>query len=134
MYKTYIYGWWEKVQDDSRLHGRYNIHGTDSNRFSSADPNMQQIPKTSVDPNIKKQLVAPPGYLYMAFDYSQAELRDGGAIYRAIKHTGAFCRQNLNLTLVIKTFKTVVITKGPLKIYWYKIILVHKLWVLENKF
>ena len=35
---------------------------------------MQQIPKTSVDPNIKKQLVAPPGYLYMAFDYSQDEV------------------------------------------------------------
>lgn len=34
MYKTYILGWSEKVQDDSRLHGRYNIHGTDSNRFS----------------------------------------------------------------------------------------------------
>lgn len=75
MYKTYIVGWNEKVQDDSRLHGRYNIHGTDSNRFSSSEPNMQQIPKTSVDPNIKKQLIAPPGYLYMAFDYSQAELR-----------------------------------------------------------
>lgn len=75
MYKTYILGWSEKVQDGSRLHGRYNIHGTNSNRFSSVDPNMQQIPKTSVDPNIKKQLVAPPGYLYMAFDYSQAELR-----------------------------------------------------------
>ena len=75
MYKTYIIGWNEKIQDDNRLHGRYNITGTDSNRFSSADPNMQQIPKTSVDPNIKKQLVAPPGYLYMAFDYSQAELR-----------------------------------------------------------
>lgn len=75
MYKTYIVGWNEKIQDDSRLHGRYNITGTDSNRFSSADPNMQQIPKTSVDPNIKKQLIAPPGYLYMAFDYSQAELR-----------------------------------------------------------
>lgn len=75
MYKTYIVGWSEKVQDDNRLHGRYNIHGTDSNRFSSSEPNMQQIPKTSVDPNIKKQLVAPPGYLYIAFDYSQAELR-----------------------------------------------------------
>ena len=75
MYKTYIVGWSEKVQDDSRLHGRYNIQGTDSNRFSSSEPNMQQIPKTSVDPNIKKQLIAPPGYLYMAFDYSQAELR-----------------------------------------------------------
>lgn len=42
---------------------------------NSKEPNMQQIPKTSVDPNIKKQLVAPPGMLYMAFDYSQAELR-----------------------------------------------------------
>ena len=75
MYKTYILGWSEKVQDDSRLHGRYNIHGTDSQRFSSADPNMQQIPKTTVDPNIKKQLIAPEGQLYLVFDYSQAELR-----------------------------------------------------------
>lgn len=75
MYKTYILGWNEKVQDDSRLHGRINIIGTDSNRYSSSDPNVQQIPKTSVDPNIKKQLVAPPGKLYLACDYSQAELR-----------------------------------------------------------
>lgn len=75
MYKTYILGWNEKVQTDSRLHGRINIIGTDSNRYSSAEPNLQQIPKTSVDPNIKKQLVAPKGKLYLAYDYSQAELR-----------------------------------------------------------
>lgn len=75
MYKTYIFGWNEKVQSDSHLHGRINIVGTDSNRFSSADPNIQQIPKTSVDPNIKKQLIAPKGKLYLAYDYSQAELR-----------------------------------------------------------
>lgn len=42
---------------------------------NSSEPNLQQIPKTSVDPNIKKQLVAPEGYLYLAYDYSQAELR-----------------------------------------------------------
>jgi DNA polymerase I-like protein with 3'-5' exonuclease and polymerase domains len=42
---------------------------------NSSEPNMQQIPKTSVDPNIKKQLISPPGTLYMALDYSQAELR-----------------------------------------------------------
>lgn len=42
---------------------------------NSQEPNLQQIPKTSVDPNIKKQLVAPDGKLYMALDYSQAELR-----------------------------------------------------------
>ncbi len=75
MYTTFIEGWSEKIQDDSRLHGRYLIHGTTSQRFSSQDPNMQQIPKTTVDPNIKKQLVAPKGKLYLVFDYSQAELR-----------------------------------------------------------
>lgn len=42
---------------------------------NSQEPNLQQIPKTSVDPNIKKQLIAPNGKLYMALDYSQAELR-----------------------------------------------------------
>lgn len=75
MYTTYIEGWNDKVQDDSKLHGRFLIHGTTSGRLSSQEPNLQQIPKTSVDPNIKKQLVAPKGKLYMALDYSQAELR-----------------------------------------------------------
>jgi len=75
MYKTYIEGWNEKVQDDDRLHGRFLIHGTTSGRLSSQEPNAQQIPKTSVDPNIKQQLVAPKGTLYIASDFSQAELR-----------------------------------------------------------
>lgn len=70
-YTTFIKGWQEKVQDDNRLHGKFNIHGTDSNRYSSNDPNCQQIPKTSVDPNVKSQLIAPPGKLWLVFDYSQ---------------------------------------------------------------
>lgn len=75
MYKTYILGWSEKVQDDDCLHGRFQIQGTTSGRLSSAEPNMQQVPKTSVDPNIKKQLIARPNQLYLAMDFSQAELR-----------------------------------------------------------
>lgn len=75
MYTTFIEGWHDKLQDDSRLHGRFLIHGTTSGRLSSQEPNIQQIPKTTVDPNIKKQLIAPEGTLYMALDYSQAELR-----------------------------------------------------------
>lgn len=64
MYKTYILGWSEKVQDDSRLHGRFNIHGTDSNRFSciSADSlvltNFGEIP-------IKDLEYAEPGTMVM---------------------------------------------------------------------
>lgn len=75
MYTTYIEGWHDKVQDDSCLHGKFNIIGTTSGRLSSSEPNLQQVPKTSVDPNIKKQLVAPKGKLYFASDFSQAELR-----------------------------------------------------------
>lgn len=48
---------------------------TDSGRLSSKEPNMQQIPKVTVDPNIKKQLVARPGTLYLVSDFSQCELR-----------------------------------------------------------
>lgn len=42
---------------------------------NSSEPNMQQIPKVTVDPNIKKQLVARPGTLYLVSDFSQCELR-----------------------------------------------------------
>ena len=56
-----------------------NVHSYLANNIwnhnSSSEPNIQQIPKTSVDPNIKKQLIARPGTLYLASDFSQAELR-----------------------------------------------------------
>lgn len=75
MYTTFIEGWHDKVQDDNKLHGQFKIIGTTSGRLSSAEPNLQQIPKVSVDPNIKKQLIARPGTLYLSSDFSQAELR-----------------------------------------------------------
>lgn len=132
MYKTYIYGWWEKVQDDSRLHGRYNIHGTDSNRFSSADPNMQQIPKTSVDPNIKKQLVAPPGYLYMAFDYSQAELRMMAHLSGDETYLDAFAK-GADPHLGIAAAKYGVSIEEASKIYEDENHPDHKLWKARRK-
>lgn len=48
---------------------------TTSGRLSSRNPNGQNIPKTSVNPDVKKQFIAPPGELFFAYDYSQAELR-----------------------------------------------------------
>lgn len=132
MYKTYIYGWWKKVQDDSRLHGRYNIHGTDSNRFSSTDPNMQQIPKTSVDPNIKKQLVAPPGYLYMAFDYSQAELRMMAHLSGDETYLDAFAK-GADPHLGIAAAKYGVSIEEASKIYEDENHPDHKLWKTRRK-
>lgn len=132
MYTTYIEGWHEKVQDDSRLHGRYNIHGTDSNRFSSADPNMQQIPKTSVDPNIKKQLVAPPGYLYMAFDYSQAELRMMAHLSGDETYLEAFAK-GVDPHLGIAAAKYGVPIEEASKIYEDESHPDHKLWKVRRK-
>lgn len=132
MYTTYIEGWHEKVQDDSRLHGRYNIHGTDSNRFSSADPNMQQIPKTSVDPNIKKQLVAPSGYLYMAFDYSQAELRMMAHLSGDETYLEAFAK-GVDPHLGIAAAKYGVPIEEASKIYEDESHPDHKLWKVRRK-
>lgn len=132
MYKTYIVGWNEKLQDDSRLHGRYNITGTDSNRFSSSDPNMQQIPKTSVDPNIKKQLIAPPGYLYMAFDYSQAELRMMAHLSGDETYLKAF-RDGVDPHLSIAAKKYGVPIKEASKAYDDENHPDHKLWKVRRK-
>lgn len=132
MYTTYIEGWHEKVQDDSRLHGRYNIHGTDSNRFSSADPNMQQIPKTSVDPNIKKQLVAPKGYLYMAFDYSQAELRMMAHLSGDETYLEAFAK-GVDPHLGIAAAKYGVSIEEASKAYEDESHPEHKLWKIRRK-
>ncbi len=132
MYTTYIEGWHEKVQDDSRLHGRYNIHGTDSNRFSSADPNMQQIPKTSADPNIKKQLVAPKGYLYMAFDYSQAELRMMAHLSGDETYLEAFAK-GVDPHLGIAAAKYGVSIEEASKAYEDESHPDHKLWKIRRK-
>lgn len=132
MYKTYILGWEEKTQDDNRLHGRYNISGTDSNRFSSAEPNMQQIPKTSVDPNIKKQLIAPEGYLYLAFDYSQAELRMMAHLSGDETYLKAF-REGVDPHLSIAAAKYHVPIEEASKIYNDENHPDHKIWSIRRK-
>ena len=64
----------KKVYDLS-VEGCHQFVANNLLHHNSAEPNLQQVPKTSVDPNIKKQLVAKPGTLYFVMDFSQAELR-----------------------------------------------------------
>lgn len=74
-YSTFIKGYAELIQEDNKLHPTFLLMGTVTGRLSSSKPNAQQIPKKEVNPDIKRQYIAPPGMLYLAFDYSQAELR-----------------------------------------------------------
>lgn len=132
MYKTYIEGWNEKVQDDDRLHGRFLIHGTTSGRLSSAEPNAQQIPKTSVDPNIKLQLKAPKGTLYIASDFSQAELRIMAHLSGDETYLNAF-NSGQDPHLAIAATKYHISYDEALKIYEDENHPEHKIWKVRRK-
>ena len=132
MYKTYIEGWNEKVQDDDRLHGRFLIHGTTSGRLSSAEPNAQQIPKTSVDPNIKLQLKAPKGTLYIASDFSQAELRIMAHLSGDETYLNAF-NSGQDPHLAIAATKYHIPYEEALKIYEDENHQEHKIWKVRRK-
>lgn len=69
---TYVQGLRECVCRDMRIRGTFNLHGTETGRLSSSNPNMQNIPR---DKKIKNLLCATPGYKLVQMDYSQAELR-----------------------------------------------------------
>lgn len=70
--KTYVYGLWERKDTENVIHCEYKLHGTETGRLSSANPNMQNIPRNS---EIKRLFKAREGYKYIQLDYSQAELR-----------------------------------------------------------
>lgn len=66
-----------------KLHGDFKQHGAETGRFSSSNPNLQNIPapndKISEDLDYGKKIrnlfIAPPGYKLIVADYSQIEPR-----------------------------------------------------------
>ena len=64
------------VGDDGRLHASFTQAGSTTGRFSSQNPNLQNIPvKNEMSKKIREAFVAAKGYKFVAFDYSQIELR-----------------------------------------------------------
>lgn len=59
------------VLDDGKVHCSYNQYGADTGRFSSSEPNMQNIP--SHNKEIRKMFRAEEGYVLIGADYSQQE-------------------------------------------------------------
>lgn len=57
--------------NDKRIHCSFNQYGADTGRFSSSDPNLQNIPSHNKD--IRKMFTASDGYVLMSSDYSQQE-------------------------------------------------------------
>ena len=58
---------------DGRLHAHFNQYGAATGRFSSSDPNLQNIP--SHNNEIRMMFTASPGYVMVGGDFSQQEPR-----------------------------------------------------------
>jgi DNA polymerase-1 len=59
-----------------RVHTSYNQTGARTGRLSSSNPNLQNIPiRTELGRQIRKGFVAREGWVFVAADYSQIELR-----------------------------------------------------------
>lgn len=68
---TYIDKMPQIVHADGRIHGSYNQYGAKTGRFSSSDPNMQNIPSHNKD--IRQMFKARDGYVLIGSDFSQQE-------------------------------------------------------------
>jgi len=73
-YRPYI----DLVDIDGRLRCSYRLHGTATGRLSCAEPNLQQIPKSSDkewNGKVKECFIPEDGYTLINADFSQLELR-----------------------------------------------------------
>lgn len=73
---TYIDNIPQMVDEHGRLHTTLHQDGTTTGRFSSSNPNLQNIPvRDGLGEVIRDAFVAPKGFVLMSFDYSQIEMR-----------------------------------------------------------
>ena len=83
---------------DGRLHAHFNQYGAATGRFSSNEPNLQNIP--SHNNEIRMMFTASPGYVMVGGDYSQQEPRLL-AHYSNDKHMIESYKQNKDLYATI---------------------------------
>jgi DNA polymerase-1 len=73
---TYVDALPRQVGPDGRVHTRFNQAVAATGRLSSSDPNLQNIPvRTEMGREVRRAFVADRGWVLLAADYSQIELR-----------------------------------------------------------
>ena len=74
---TYADALTEQIDPETgRVHTSYALAATATGRFSSTEPNLQNIPvRTEEGRRIRRAFIADPGHLLLSADYSQIELR-----------------------------------------------------------
>lgn len=76
---TYIDGYLRFIDEDTgKIHPDLIPLGTETGRFASRNPNMQNCPQKDNDPiGVRKFIIAPEGKAILSLDFSQIELRVG---------------------------------------------------------
>lgn len=69
---TYTTKWLASVHEDGRIRGNFNPRQTRTGRWSSSNPNLQNIPSEA---DIRDWVVAPEGYMLVVGDLKQADVR-----------------------------------------------------------
>jgi len=73
---TYAEGLAVFIQNDGRIHGKFNQTITATGRISSTEPNLQNIPiRMEIGREIRKVFKPQEGCIFIDADYSQIELR-----------------------------------------------------------
>lgn len=117
---TYLYGL--PLDTSDVMHPNWKVWGTVTRRWSSSEPNAQNVPK-----NMRDIVVARPGFKFVCADYSQLEGRIIGAISGEPKLVDGFAAGDDMHTINARAlFPGKSITKaGPerkvAKIFWYAI-------------
>jgi len=81
-------GW---VDSDGFVYPDYNVHGTISGRFSSSNPNFQNIPYL-----LRNIFVPAPGMAFVGADFDQLELRLAAALADSTHYLDAFEKHEID--------------------------------------
>ena len=77
-----------RIESDGRIHGHFEPTGTETGRFSSKEPNLQNIGRGA----LRACFAAPEGQKLIVADYSQIELRIAAAIAGEMRMIEAYQR------------------------------------------
>ncbi len=92
--------------EDGRLHPTFLQMGTATGRLASQNPNVQNLP-TSEEGKVIRQAVRPPeGFVLVALDYSQIELRIAAILAQEEKLIEAFVRgEDIHRAVAAEVFR-----------------------------
>ena len=83
VYRTFVRDYVsEYVKRDGRIHPSYNLNGTSSFRITGDNPNLTQLPREKHGYNIRECFTVDNGNVFLAFDFSSAEVKVLGALCR----------------------------------------------------